>query len=479
MKRKILVVDDNQDIVTFLTDRLEALGYEAAGAYDGTEAMEILQRDQPDLMLLDLFLPRMSGMEVLKKLAQRDDVQRGQSREGLPQGDSRDIPVIVITAQGTIEKAVEAMKAGAYDFLLKPLDVEHLAIVIRKALERESLKQQVEFFRTELESRYAHIVGVSPKITLVLELAKRAANSNANVLLLGESGTGKELFARSIHHWSPRRNMPFIVINCVAIPETLLENELFGHEKEAFTEARTQKKGRLEAADGGTVFLDEIGDMPQSLQAKLLRVLEDQQFERLGGKHPVRVNLRFIAATNKDLGEAIKTGAFRDDLYYRLNVISLSIPPLRERKEDVPHLAHYFLKRHAQEVKRPTMTLGDEATEAIMQYPWPGNIRELDNAIARAAVLSPTDEVTPQDLGLEGPGNQPPPVPQDLVETDEEILFHDSVKHHKRRIIIRALTKANWSQTKAAELLGLQRTYLARLIHQLDIDIGIRHEGPS
>lgn len=471
MKHKILVVDDNPDIVTFLKDRLEALGYEAAGVYDGTEAIDWLQHEQPDVMLLDLFLPRMSGMDVLKTLGQPRDSQ-GRFRELPTHLDHKGLPVIVITAQGTIEKAVDAMKAGAYDFLTKPLDVDHLAIVIKKALEHESLKQQVEYFRTELESRYAQIVGTSQNIDSVLNLAKRAANSNANVLLLGESGTGKELFARSIHHWSPRRERPFVVINCVAIPETLLENELFGHEKEAFTEARSQKKGRLEAADGGTVFLDEIGDMPQSLQAKLLRVLEDQQFERLGGRHQVRVNLRFIAATNKDLGEAIKTGAFRDDLYYRLNVISLAIPPLRHRKEDIPPLANYFLARHAYEVKRPHMTLSSEAIEAMTRYDWPGNIRALENAIARAVVLSPTDEITSQDLGLVGTSSQPILAQHDSIDMDDGLPYHESMRHHKRRIISRALKKANGSQTRAAELLGLQRTYLARLIHQLDIDIG-------
>src|SRR5438093_9937771 len=350
----------------------------------------MLERETPAVNLLGLEMPRLSGLEVLKRLAQNR--QAGANEQ--------EVPVIVMTAHGTIAKAVEAMKEGACDFLTKPFEVDHLSIVIRKPLEQESLKRQVECLRTEVETRYADIIGASPRTKSVVELAKRAANSDASVLLLGESGTGKELFARSIHQWSPRRAMPFVVINCVALTDTLLENELFGHEKGAFTGADRLQKGKVEMADGGTVFLDEIGDMPSGLQAKLLRVLQDHEFTRVGGTRLVKVNIRVIAATNTDLKQAIKAGQFREDLFFRLNVVSLTLPPLRERPEDIPALAEFFLSRQTREAKRPVMKLSDEAITAMRHYAWPGNIRELENAIDRAVVLCPHDVIQPELLAL-------------------------------------------------------------------------------
>jgi len=329
MKPSILIVEDEPDIATVLRDRLESIGYETVAAGNGLQALETIERETPSLMLLDIELPKLSGLEVLKRLAQG----RQSGREGF------DLPVIVMTAHGTIARAVEAMKEGAYDFLTKPVEMDHLAIVIRKALERESLKRQVAYLRTEVETKYANIVGASSQMQTMIGLARRTAESDVNVLLLGESGTGKELFARSIHQWSPRRTAPFVVINCVALSDTLLENELFGHEKGAFTGADRQQKGKIDMADGGTVFLDEIGDMPLTLQAKLLRVLQDHEFHRVGGTRLVRVDIRVIAATNKDLKEAIKAGRFREDLFFRLNVVTLTLPPLRERPEDILQLA--------------------------------------------------------------------------------------------------------------------------------------------
>ncbi len=304
MKAKVLIVDDDQDIVTMLQDRLDANGYRTVTAADGQRGLELVEQESPNLVLLDLYLPRLKGMDVLKRLAQARQLE--------------DIPVIVMTAAGTIPDAVEAMRQGAYDFLTKPLDKDHLLIVIQKALERDSLKRQVAVLKSDVQNRYAMIVGGSPKIQAIVESAQRASNSDAGVLLLGESGTGKELFARSIHQWSPRQSMPMVVINCVALTESLLENELFGHERGAFTGADRLQKGKLEMADGGTVFLDEIGDMSLPLQAKLLRVLQDREFHRVGGTRPVSVNVRFIAATNKDLKQAIKAGQFREDLFFRL-----------------------------------------------------------------------------------------------------------------------------------------------------------------
>ncbi len=452
-KAKILVVDDDTDIVTVLRDRLDALGYATVSANDGLRALELIEQETPHLMLLDLEMPKLSGLDVLKRMAQNR-----------PTG--HDMPVIVMTAHGTITAAVQAMKQGAHDFLTKPFDVDHLAIVVRKALERASLTRHVECLRTEIDSRYATIVGQSPKMRATIETAKRAANSDAGVLLLGESGTGKELFARSLHQWSPRRDMPFVVINCVALTETLLENELFGHEKGAFTGADRLQKGKIELADGGTIFLDEIGDMPTSLQGKLLRVLQDHEFQRVGGARTVKVNIRVIAATNKDLKRAVKDGRFREDLFFRLNVVTLTLPSLRDRVEDIPDLAEFFLARHARDTKKGPMRLAPESLAAIRRYQWPGNVRELENAIARAVVLSEHDLILPDVLALAtwDPSADDGPLLHYL-----DLPYHDSMEQHSIAIIRRALERADGSQTNAAELLKLQRTYLARLIKQKGI----------
>ncbi|MGE3976896.1 MAG: sigma-54-dependent transcriptional regulator [Nitrospira sp.] len=451
MNAKILIVDDDPDIVMMLEDRLQASGYETVVATEGQQALDQIVHESPQLILLDLTLPKVSGLDVLKRLSQMKP--------------SDTIPVIVMTAHASIEAAVEAMKEGAYDFLTKPLDKDHLLIVIRKAVERDALRRQVAYLRSEVDGRYASIVGNSPSVRSVVEAAQRAAKSDASVLLLGESGTGKELFARSIHQWSHRCAMPLIVINCVALTETLLENELFGHERGAFTGADRQQKGKLEMADGGTVFLDEIGDMSLPLQAKLLRVLQDREFQRVGGSKTVTVNIRIIAATNKDLRQAVRTGQFCEDLYFRLNVVTLTLPPLRERSGDVAALAQFFLDRHTRDAKRPGMTLNTAAFDTLIRYPWPGNIRELDNVIARAVVLSPKDIIEPEMLALLADDTN-------LRRSDDAPLpylnlpYHESMEQHSRYIITRAMEQAEGNQTKAAESLRLQRTYLARLLKQ-------------
>jgi DNA-binding NtrC family response regulator len=451
MNSKILIVDDDPDIVMMLEDRLQASGYETVVATEGQQALDQIVHEPPQLILLDLTLPKVSGLDVLRRLSQMKS--------------SDNIPVIVMTAHASIEAAVEAMKEGAYDFLTKPLDGDHLLIVIRKALERDALRRQVAYLRSEVDGRYASIVGNSPSVRYVVEAAQRAAKSDASVLLLGESGTGKELFARSIHQWSPRCAMPLIVINCVALTETLLENELFGHERGAFTGADRQQKGKLEMADGGTVFLDEIGDMSLPLQAKLLRVLQDREFQRVGGSKTVSVNIRIIAATNKDLRQAVRAGQFREDLYFRLNVVTLTLPPLRERSGDVAALAQFFLERHTRDAKRPGMALSAAALDALTRYTWPGNIRELDNVIARAVVLSPKDIIEPEMLALLADDAA-------LRRRDDASLpylnlpYHESMEQHSRYIIARAMELAEGNQTKAAESLRLQRTYLARLLKQ-------------
>jgi DNA-binding NtrC family response regulator len=451
VKGKILIVDDDPDIVTMLQDRLEASGYRTVTAGDGQRGLELVDQESPNLLLLDLCLPRLKGMDVLRRLSQTRNMD--------------DLPVIVMTAVGTIPDAVEAMRQGAYDFLPKPLDKDHLMIVIQKALERDSLRRQVAVLKSDIQNRYATIVGGSPRIQTIIESAQRAAKSDAGVLLLGESGTGKELFARSIHQWSPRQSMPMVVINCVALTESLLENELFGHERGAFTGADRLQKGKLEMADGGTVFLDEIGDMSLPLQAKLLRVLQDREFHRVGGTRSVSVSIRFIAATNKDLKQAVKSGQFREDLFFRLNVVSLILPPLRERVEDIGPLANFFLERHTREQKRPGMVLSPASLEALTRYPWPGNIRELENVIARTVVLSPGDMIEPDVLGLtpvEAASQAGAPAGLHYIN----LPYHQSMEEHSSYIIDMALEKAGGNQTKAAELLGLQRTYLARLIKQ-------------
>ena len=424
MQKNILVVDDDPDIVLMLTDRLESLGYATLSAGDGQRALELLESEEPGLVLLDLEMPRM-------------------------------------TAHGTIERAVEAMKRGAFDFLTKPLDVDQLTLVMQKVLEREALKRHVAVLREEIESRYGTIVADTPAMASLIELIKRAADSDATVLLLGESGTGKELFARSVHQWSRRIENPFVVINCVALTETLLENELFGHEKGAFTGATTQQKGKVELADDGTLFLDEIGDMAPDLQAKLLRLLQDREFHRVGGTRLVRVNIRVIAATNRDLSKAVKEGTFREDLFHRLNVISFSIPPLRDRPGEIPHLADLFLRRYTKEMGKPGMRLTEAALGAMQQYPWPGNVRELENAVARAVVLCTDREIGPEHLRLAAGQEEEP-----QVREASDLSYHEAMEHYRYFLIEQALKRAHGNQTKAAEALGLQRSYLARVLKQ-------------
>ncbi len=461
MQKKILVVDDDPDIVLMLTDRLESLGYATLSAVDGRRALEFLESEEPGLVLLDLEMPRMTGLEVLEHLARQEQAASQSPGTAGPVTLSNRPPVIVMTAHGTIERAVEAMKHGALDFLTKPLDVDQLILVIQKALEREALKRQVAVLREEVDSRYGTIVADTPAMASLVNLVKRAADSDATVLLLGESGTGKELFARSIHQWSRRLQNPFIVINCVALTATLLENELFGHEKGAFTGATTQQKGKVELADDGTLFLDEIGDMAPDLQAKLLRLLQDREFHRVGGTRLVRVNLRVIAATNRDLSKAVKEGTFREDLFHRLNVISFSIPPLRDRPDEIPHLADLFLRRYTKEMGKPGLRLTEAALRAMQQYPWPGNVRELENAVARAVVLSTDREIGPEHLRLSAGQEEEP-----RVREASDLSYHEAMEHHRYFLIEQALKRAHGNQTKAAEALGLQRSYLARVLKQ-------------
>lgn len=445
LKAKILVVDDDPDIRKILQDRLESLRYLVMTAENGREALDKLPQEEPDLMFLDLQMPGMDGIEILRRLK-----------------DYADLPIIIITAFGTIEKAVQAMKEGAFDFITKPFSPDHLELVIRKALERTALKEENRYLQGEVNSTFPEIVGASSRLKEAIQVAQQVAATSSTVLLLGESGTGKEIFARWIHRWSPRAKRPFVVVNCVALRDELLESELFGHEKGAFTGAHQTKQGKLEIANGGTVFLDEIGDFKPDLQAKLLRVIQEREFERVGGTKRICVDIRIIAATNRDLQKEVQGGRFREDLFFRLNVVTISLPPLREKKEDIPLLADFFLRRACHSVKKPLMKISSEAMDHLMEYHWPGNARELGNLIERAVVLARGAEIMPEDLPLlRGP-----------TSSDESYLgkpYHDAVRHAQRDVIRHALQNSGGNQAKAAEFLGLQRTYLARLIKKLQV----------
>ncbi len=447
----VLVVDDDPTARRMLDVRMRALGCQVAMAGTGREALTAIERDLPAVMLLDLQMPQMDGMEVL----------RAMNREGV------EVPTIVITAHGTIDTAVEAMKEGAVDFILKPFDPQYLEIAVRRALERRQLLDSNRLFRDALVARSANILGEGPLIQAAIQTAQKASGTNSTVLLLGESGTGKEVFAHTIHQWSPRRDKPFVVVNCVALSEHLLESELFGHEKGAFTGAHQAKKGKFEAANGGTVFLDEIGDMPLSLQTKLLRVLQDHEFERVGGTRPISSDIRVLAATNRDLDEAVQAGRFRADLFYRLNVIRIALPPLRDRQEDVPALAQHFMARYAAETKRPIRKISAEAMDLLKRYHWPGNVRELANTIERAVVLCAGETITTADLAL--PGTHPPSRSHDPIPAGEADGFHDQINNYRRQVLVSALRRTNGNHTQAAKLLGLHRTYFLRLLRKLNI----------
>ncbi len=446
MSRRILIVDDEPLNLDLLSQELADLGHVTENAASGADALKKMRGFDPELIFLDYQMPGMNGIEVLREIRKQD----------------KNLPVIIITAYGTIERAVEAIKTGADDFITKPFDPEHLAVVVKKALERAELKSEVEFLARELGGRYRLIAGESKLMAQAVEEAKKAANSKSTVLLLGESGTGKEIFARSIHEWSDRKSRPFVPINCVGLSKELLESELFGHEKGAFTGAQQLKRGKMEMANGGTVFLDEVGDISQELQAKLLRFLQEREFERVGGNQPIAVDVRVIAATNRDLEEAVKSGAFREDLYHRLNVIALTLPALRERKEDIAPLADYFLQRFSSETKKVFSEISADARQKLLDYHWPGNVRELANVIERAVVLGDGPTLTLHHL--------PSRVVGDLVAPSlEGQSYHDAVNNHRRQLILDALTQAQGNRAAAAKALGLHRTHLMKLMKALQI----------
>ncbi len=438
MVPKILIIDDEEHMCWALDRAMRQEGYQTSVAYRGQEGLEKIKEDSPSLVILDLRLPDMDGLEVLKK-----------AKELSPK-----LPVIMLTAHGTIETAIEAMKIGAADYITKPFDLDELKLVIKQNLLLSQLETEVTFLRSELTGKYGNMVGQSKIMQEIIALIERVAKSNASVLITGESGTGKEVAAVAIHQNSPRCNAPFIPVNCAALPEQLLESELFGHERGAFTGATSRKLGRFELADKGTIFLDEIAEMSLNMQAKLLRVLQEKSFERVGGTETLSVDVRVIAATNRQLDEAIKKGQFREDLFYRLNVVNIHLPPLRERKEDIPLLAKHFLSKigHTYQVEK----ISPEAMELLCSYHWPGNIRELQNVIERAAIICRSNTILPEHLprDLYSPAK---PSSSIIIDIPDEGI---SLENLEKELILKALEKSGGNQTKAAQLLGITRSAL-------------------
>jgi DNA-binding NtrC family response regulator len=472
MRAKILVVDDDPDILLSLQNRVSFMGHEPLTATNGKDALRVIGEEEPDLVLLDLKIPEITGLEVLQQI-RAASVPSEPTDKGTAQTAPYTTPLIImLTAYGTIDLAVQAMQLGAFDFVPKPFTADHLTVVINKALATVALHRQVETLRKEVDAQFKPIVSTSKQMNTQLTMAKQAAPSSVTVLLLGETGTGKEVVARAIHRWSPRSMKPFIVVNCAAFPEHLLENELFGHEKGAFTDAVKREPGKIEIAEGGTLFLDEIGDMPLTMQSHLLRVLQDRTFYRVGGTQEVRADVRFLAATNKDLTQAIHQGTFREDLYFRLAVMPLALPPLRERMEDLSSLIHHFLSGPSHVSRCKHLTLSDAAFQTLHQYSWPGNVRELENVLTRAMILCPGDMIGPEHLALPAATTSPiatPPVNQEPTPDMLFFSYHKSMDAYGQKLIETSLRRNGWNQTKTAAELGLQRTYLTKLLRQKQI----------
>jgi DNA-binding NtrC family response regulator len=453
----ILIVEDKDSMADMLVQTLSVEGFDSAVARNGDEAMEMFSKGRFDLVLTDLKLPRMDGIEVLTRIKE----------------DSPLIPVIVMTAFGTIETAVEAMKIGANDFITKPFDTDHLILLIRRALENHRLWRENMLLREEFSSKYKMpiIIGKSREIQTVIQKIQKVAQGKTTVLLLGESGTGKELFARALHFLSPRRDHSFVPVNCAAIPRELLESEFFGYEKGAFTGADSVKIGKFEFADRGTIFLDEIGDLDISLQAKLLRVLQEGEIERVGGVKQIKVDVRVIAASNKSLEEAVGQKLFREDLYYRLSVFPVEIPPLRQRRDDINSLVEFFLERYSSELKKRKMTVSKEAMELLTSYSWKGNVRELENAIERAVILCDDNMIMPEHVSL-----TPKKDRESLLENlPMEGALENTVREAQRLVetlrIKKALNEVRWNKTRAAEILGVSYKTLLTKIKEYGLEL--------
>ncbi len=455
LKPRILIADDEPLTLELIVERLQEEGYEVEVVSGGREAIEASKKSSFKVVLTDLSMPDMGGMQVLEHFAKH----------------SPETLVIVLTGFGTIETAVEAMRRGAYDYLSKPANLDEIVLTLKRAVEHKDLKEENVALRSQImeQHRIERLIGQSAPMHHLHRIIKRVAKTDSTVLVTGESGTGKELIANAIHYQSTRRDMPFVPINCGAIPEELLESELFGHEKGAFTGAIKERRGRFELANKGTVFLDEIGEMSPKLQVKLLRFIQEMKFQRVGGSRTVEVDVRIVAATNKDLERAVAENEFREDLFYRLNVIPIHVPPLREREGDIAILIQLFLKQHCLKKTIPQKQMSPAAIESLEQYDWPGNVRELQNVIERMVILTDTDEIQLMDL----PKRMQISQPIEAIRTDlgvDGINLKETLDDLENRLILDALQRAGGVKNKAAKLLGLNRTTLIEKMKKKQID---------
>lgn len=453
---KILIVDDNPDVLKLIADILKSNDYEVKTASSGASAIKELERNDYDMVLTDLMMPDVDGMQVLENAMLKTPKTM----------------CIILTGHGTIKSSVEAIKKGAFDYVTKPVSRSELLIIVEKALKFKNLEEENIRLKKELKGKYHYkkIVGTSKAIKKIYDLIEKVSDTDGTVLITGASGTGKELIAKSIHYNSQRSDKPMVVINCGAIPEALLESELFGHEKGAFTGAYKKRIGRFEMANGGTIFLDEIGEMSPALQIKLLRVLQEQRFERVGATKTIHVDLRFIAATNKNLTIAINTEKFREDLYYRLNVIPIKVPSLKQRRSDIPLLIDFFMKKFQRGKKNKITDFSQVAMDAILAYNWPGNVRELENVIKRLTILCESPVVSFDDLPENIQDVSGSHHPEKEVIIDNELNLNEAVQDYEKKIILEALEKSNWVKSKAAKLLNINRTTLVAKIKKQNIE---------
>jgi DNA-binding NtrC family response regulator len=461
-KARILVVDDEEIVLKSCRKILEGGGHQVFTALSGQEAFDLLEKEPIDIVITDIKMPGMDGMEIL-----------GRVKEKYP-----DVLVIIITGYSTVQSAVQAMKLGAFDYIPKPFTPDEVLVVVEKALEKKSLIYENIYLRKELEAKYGfeNIIGSSPKMQEVYKLIRKVAPTDSTVLIRGESGTGKELIARAIHFNSPRKQKPFVPVDCGVLSQELLESELFGHVKGSFTGAIVTKPGLFEIADGGSIFLDEIGDINPNFQSKLLRVIQEREFTPVGGVKPKKVDLRFIVATNKDLERLVEEKQFREDLFYRLNVVSITIPPLRERKDDTPLLAYHFLRKYTREMNKSIKSISVDAMNMLIAYSWPGNVRQLENVIERAIVMAEGDTITTEHLPfavraeIAHPDTPIPKTSDELKEIKKKVR-ESAVESIEKSFILDALTRNDWNITRAAKDVGMQRPNFQALIRKYGIKI--------